>query len=312
MFLRTILATTVALSISASAQDTLSEAELNRLRDSVEKSLSWKTGHIELPGGKAALDLPEGYRYLDPENTQIVLENLWGNPNGEGTLGMIFAPGQTPDGDSSWGVVVGYDDEGHVDDKDAAEIDYDELLENMKKESQESNAERTAAGYGAVTLEGWAEKPHYDANEKKLWWAKTLVFGDHKEKTLNYYVRILGREGVLELNAVSGLPQLATVHAGMASLNKVASFTEGNRYADFNEDTDKLSSLGIAALVGGGVAAAAKTGLLKGLFVALLAMKKFVVVGLLAAFAGLKAWWDSRRKAKEERESRFGGADPEA
>lgn len=309
MSLRILLAATAALAISASAQDTLSEAELNRLRDSVQNTLSWKTGHIALPGGKAALDLPEGYRYLDPDDARTVLENLWGNPDGQGTLGMIFAPGQTPTGDSSWGVVVGYDDEGHVDDEDAAEIDYDELLESMKKESQESNAERVAAGYGAVTLEGWAEKPHYDEVEKKLWWAKTLAFSGHDEKTLNYYVRILGREGVLELNAVAGLPQLATVHDGMASLNKVASFTEGNRYADFNEDTDKLSSLGVAALVGGGVAAAAKTGLLKGFFVALLAMKKFVVVGVLAAFAGLKAWWDSRRKAKEEREARFGSTD---
>jgi len=311
MFLRTLLATTVAMTLSVSAQDTLSEADITRLRDSVQNSLSWQTGHIALPGGKTALDLPEGYRYIGPDDTRTVLENLWGNPNGEGTLGMIFAPGQTPNGDSSWGVVVQYDDGGHIKDEDAAETDYDELLKDMQKTSEEENAERIKAGAPTVKLEGWAEKPHYDQAEKKLWWAKILDFQGNDEKTLNYYVRILGREGVLELNAVAAMPQLATVRDGMTKLNTVASFTEGNRYADFNEDTDKLSKLGIAALVGGGVAVAAKTGLLKGLFVALLAMKKVLAVGVVAAFAGIKAWWSNRQKAKEARESRFGGADAE-
>lgn len=305
---RAVLSILLALTLASQAQDSLlSEAEAAARSDSLQNSLPWKSGRIVLPGDKAVLDLPQGFRYLDPEAARVVLEDFWGNPDGAGTLGMVFAPGEEPFGDSSWGVVLGYDDDGHIDDEDAAETDFDELLETMRKDTEEGNAARKEAGYSTVVLEGWAENPHYDGAQKKLYWAKTLVFDGNEDKTLNYFVRILGREGVLELNAVSDIGALPRVRAGMARLNQVASFTEGNRYADYNPDTDKLSELGVAALVGGGVAVAAKSGLLKGLLVGLLAMKKVLVVGVLAAFAGAKAWWDKRKRDKEEREARFGG-----
>ena len=40
----------------------------------------------------------------------------------------------------------------------------------------------------------------------------------------------------------------------------MAEFDEGQRYADFNDETDKTAAYGLAALVGGGIAA--KAGLL--------------------------------------------------
>ena len=46
---------------------------------------------------------------------------------------------------------------------------------------------------------------------------------------------------------------------------------------------------GVAALVAGGVAA--KAGLFKGLFVAALAMKKFLIIGLIALVAVVKRFW---------------------
>lgn len=307
---RTLPALVSALALATHAQDsTLSDERIGEMMDSIQNSLSWKTGHIELPGGKTALELPAGYRYLDPENAKTVIENLWGNPDGDGTLGMIFAPGQLPLDDSGWGVVVQYDDGGHIDDKDAADTDFGKLLESMKASTEEENKERKEQGYSVVHLEGWAESPHYDEAQKKLYWAKTLAFEGHADKTLNYYVRILGREGVLELNAVSSLALLPKVREGMASLNEIASFTEGNRYADFNSSTDKLSELGIAALVGGGVAVAAKAGLFKGLLIGLLAFKKVLLVGVVGLGAGVKAWWAKRKQAKEEREAKFGGDD---
>ncbi|MCB9496057.1 MAG: DUF2167 domain-containing protein [Fibrobacteria bacterium] len=302
------LAAVLALPASprASSEDTLTEAEIDRALDSIQGTLKWKSGRIDLPGGIAGLDLPEGYRYLDPDGAQTVLEMLWGNPDGEGTLGMIFAPGQSPMSDSSWGVVLNYSDEGHIDDKDAAETDFDELLASMQSSTEETNKERAKAGFETVKLVGWADAPHYDGSEKILYWAKELAFGEADHKTLNYFVRILGREGVLAMNAVSGMDQLPKVREGMATLHRVASFKEGYRYADFNSSTDRVSNLGIAALVGGGVAVAAKSGLLKGLLVGLLAMKKVLVVGVLGLGAGIKAWWDKSRKAKEERDNPFG------
>ena len=69
-------------------------------------------------------------------------------------------------------------------------------------------------------------------------------------------------------------------------------FKEGSRYADFDPKTDKVAAYGIAALVAGGaLAAAAKLGLLKGLWVAILALKKFIVIGVIALVAFVKKFF---------------------
>lgn len=77
--------------------------------------------------------------------------------------------------------------------------------------------------------------------------------------SLNYNIRVRGREGVLILNAVAGMDQLATIKNEMKQVTAFTDFTSGNRYADFIESTDKVAEYGIAALIAGG--AAAKLGL---------------------------------------------------
>lgn len=59
-----------------------------------------------------------------------------------------------------------------------------------------------------------------------------------------------------------------------------ADFNEGFRYADFNSGVDKVATYGIAALIGGKVAA--KVGLLAKLGGLLVAFKKIIIVGFLA------------------------------
>ena len=70
------------------------------------------------------------------------------------------------------------------------------MLKDMKEGTEDHNDARKEAGFEAVHLIGWAEKPHYDASAKKLYWAKELNFEGSSAHTLNYDVRVLGREGV--------------------------------------------------------------------------------------------------------------------
>lgn len=92
------------------------------------------------------------------------------------------------------------------------------------------------------------------------------------------------REGYLSLNAVAPIDQLAKVREDMPQVLAMTEFDNGQRYADYNERTDKLAAYGIGALVAGGIAA--KAGLFAQLGLMLLALKKFVIIGL-AAVAGL-------------------------
>lgn len=255
-------------------------------------SLHPQTGEVAVPGAQATLKLAHGYSFLSAADAQRVLTQAWGNPPDNSVLGMIIpsTDAHAVLDDKSWAVVVTFVDEGYVSDKDAAKIDYDDMLKDLKKGTDEGNAERLKQGYPAIELVGWAEPPHYDEATHKLYWARDLKFkkadGSPDGQSLNYAIRVLGRKGYLSLNAVAPIDQLAKVRADMPDVVAMAEFNPGERYADYNESTDKVAAYGIAALVAGGIAA--KAGLFAKLGLLLLALKKFVVIGI-AAIGGLFA-----------------------
>jgi uncharacterized membrane-anchored protein len=120
-----------------------------------------------------------------------------------------------------------------------------------------------------------------------MYWAKEIKFGNQAgTNTLNYNLRILGRGGVLTLNAIASMAQLPEIEKSTPIILGMVDFTEGNRYADYKPGVDKAATYGLAALVAGGIAA--KTGLLKGLWIAVLALKKFIIIGLAALAGWLK------------------------
>lgn len=92
---------------------------------------------------------------------------------------------------------------------------------------------------------------------------------------------MLGRRGVLVLNAVAGMSQLSEIERATPQILAMVDFKAGERYADFQPSSDKYAAYGLAGLVAGGVAA--KAGLFKVLIAGLLAAKKFVIIGLVAA-----------------------------
>ena len=259
--------------------------------ESLVASLHPSTGNVPITTAKATLQLAPGYSFLPAADAQRVLTELWGNPAQPHVLGMIL-PGTDPHvvlDPSSWAVVVTYADEGYVSDADAAKIDYADMLKNMQKGMEESNPERLKQGYPAIELVGWAEPPHYDAASHKLYWARNLRFkkqdGATDGESLNYDIRVLGRHGYLSLNAVAPIDQLAKVRADMPQVLSMTEFDPGERYADYDSKTDKLAAYGIAALVAGGIAA--KAGLFAKLGLMLLALKKFVFIGIAAIGAAI-------------------------
>jgi uncharacterized membrane-anchored protein len=73
-------------------------------------------------------------------------------------------------------------------------------------------------------------------------------------------------------------------------------FQPGSTYADFDPKIDKVAEYGLSALIAGGaLAGAAKLGLFGLLFkyilVAVLALKKAVIVVVVAIVAGVKKLW---------------------
>ena len=278
----------------ALAQQPEAEPEATAGVKSDEPTFSYQSGEIELPNKVATLRLGGSYRYLNPAETEKLLV-AWGNQPGNETQGAIVAKEVDPMSEQGWAVILTYTDDGHVDDSEAAKIDYDDLLADMKKGTEETNAERKKAGYTGVHLVGWAEKPHYDSVSNKLYWAKELDFEGSNHHELNYCVRLLGRDGVLQMNAVSGIGKLAQIRSDMQSMIRVAEFNSGHRYADYNSKTDRLAEYGLGALIAGGVAA--KLGLFAKLGVILAASWKFLMMGLVALGGFLSRLFGKKKDA---------------
>lgn len=240
-------------------------------------SLDRRHGRIELPDKVATLNVPENFYYLGPKDAERVLVEVWGNPPGRNVLGMIFPVQYTPFESDAWAVTVHYQEDGYVSDKDAAKIDYEEMLVQMKEDARHESSERVKNGYEKIALLGWAAKPHYDTSTKKLYWAKEISFGKSPVNTLNYNIRALGRKGVLVLNFIAGMNQLDTINRNLDTVLAMAEFNPGFRYSEFNPEMDKVAAYGIGALVAGKVLA--KTGLLA---TGLLLLKKFWFLAVLA------------------------------
>ena len=277
------------------------DSMLKAMKESEEiaSKLKFQNGEVKLKDGLATLKLPANFHYLDPDQTDTVLVKLWGNPpRQKKTLGMLFPAEIGPADPESWGVVITYDEDGYVKDDEAASINYDDLLKEMKEGMRKGNQERIKQGYEAIELIGWAAPPRYDKAAHKLYWAKELSFGGGPEHTLNYDIRALGRRGVLSLNAVASIDQLQAIEKDMREVLSFVEFNEGHRYGDYVAGVDKVAAYGIGALIAGTVAA--KAGLFKLLLGALIAGKKFVIIALAALAAFLKKLFSGRRKEETE------------
>jgi uncharacterized membrane-anchored protein len=272
--------------------------------DSLEASFHYQTGDIQLDN-IGTLKVPKGFRYLDSNQAKYVIHDLWGNPGGDGTLGMIV-PENMEISNGAWAFIITYDEMGYVEDDDADEIDYDEMLEEIHKEEGAINEERVKEGYDAIHMVGWAAKPYYDADKKVLHWAKELQFGENdgseeSENTLNYNVRVLGRKGVLVLNAVAMVHELPDVQANIEPVLSSFTYADGNKYSDFDPGVDEVAAWTIGGLVAGKVLAKV------GFFAIILKNIKLIGLGIIGLFTGLWKWY--KRKTEPPTVRTIGGPD---
>jgi uncharacterized membrane-anchored protein len=277
--MRSTLLLAVCLSLGVAG----AQAQEISLSAALEASFTYRQGDVVLGDGLATLHVPASFRYLGPEDSRRLLIEGWGNPPMDAPLGMILPTALSPLSEDGWGVVITYDEDGYVEDDEAETLNYSELLADMQEGTRAESEARAKDGYESIELVGWASPPRYDAATHKLYWAQELAFGGTPEHTLNYGIRVLGRRGVLVLNAVSAMSMLNAVQADMQSVMSFVDFSEGHRYADFVPGVDKVAVYGIGALVAGKLAA--KVGLFKLLLPALVAAKKLVIVGVVALAA---------------------------
>ncbi|MGH8616940.1 MAG: DUF2167 domain-containing protein [Burkholderiales bacterium] len=249
------------------------QAELKAAAQAAQKAAVHGPANVPL-GQQGNLALPAGYQFVPPEPAARFMKAL-GNSTGANLLGMI-----APQGDAGWLAVMNFVPAGYVKDDEAKDWNAAELLESLRKGTEQQNEERRSRGFQEIQVGGWVEPPKYDTTTHKLVWAASTL---HKNappgeaQGVNYNTYVLGREGYISLNLITELNDIAKDKVDAQKLLAALNFNDGKKYADFNASTDKVAEYGIAALVGG--IAAKKLGLFAVIAAFLL---KFWKVGLLA------------------------------
>ncbi|HBJ37593.1 MAG TPA: DUF2167 domain-containing protein [Planctomycetaceae bacterium] len=241
-------------------------------------SIQWVEGPTTARiGTMAEIQIPAGYQFANATDAQTLLE-VYGNPRNPGILGAIVPMAE----DASWTLIFKFDDIGYVQDADKESIDADEILSSFQSGLGSMNEARRAVGAAECSSISWMEKPFYDPQTNNLTWALRLGFNDGD--SVNYDIRILGRRGVMEATLLDSpetyaksIPDVKQVLTGFA-------FTSGEKYAEWQQG-DKIAAYGLTGLVaGGGLAMAAKTGLLGKLGLLLAKGGKAIILAVVVIF----------------------------
>jgi uncharacterized membrane-anchored protein len=262
-------------------------------KEGAEK-IEWTRGPAKGELGEAYLKIPKGYLFTGREGTQRAMK-LTGNLVTNQEAGMIMPELAKEDKDKEqWFVVFEYDPMGHVNDDERDSIDADALLKARIEGNKSANEQKAKQGFPTLDVLGWAVPPHYDTATHNLEWALKL-HSKQGERDLhdvvNYEVRLLGREGVMKSTLVISPEGLDDVLPAFRAILKDFEFNPGRKYSEYRKG-DRLATIGLTALIGGGaVAVAAKSGLLKYLW-------KLIVVGVAAVAAFLRRLFGSRKASQ--------------
>jgi len=257
--------------------------------------IDWEVGPKRVSvEGFAEIDLPNGYYYTGKKGTAKLME-LMGNLVSGKEAGFL-APGNIfqKSAEEPWFVVFEFSDVGYVSDAEKDKIDdafRAKLLEQMKEGVKAGNEERKKRGFDTMEVAGWAVPPHYDDKTHNLEWGLKLKTSTGHD-VVNYEVRLLGRKGYMQSTLVLSAGQLEAKLPDFRSVLGSFDFKSGQRYAEYKQG-DRLAKIGLLGLLGaGGLAVAAKTGLLKYVW-------KFLVIIVVAFAAFFKRIWDRLFGKKE-------------
>jgi len=243
--------------------------------------LNWQLGPgVGDLGGIAQIDIPEGYLFVDGDDTRVLMEAMQNPINGE-EVGFLAPEAM------DWFIVFEFSDVGYVADDEKGSLDSAAMLKSIQEATEEGNKERVRRGWATFTVLGWQQAPRYNEATHNLEWA---IHGESGgEPVINWNTRLLGRGGVMSVTLVADPETLEGILPQFNERLAMFTYKDGHRYAEYKEG-DKLAKYGLSALVVGGAAAVAvKSGALKWLW-------KVLVVGAVAVGGVFKKFFSGRKE----------------
>ena len=200
-----------------------------------------QSGIIPLNDGAMTLNVPDGYRFYSAAEAQAFMtRNNASAPEGA-TLGLLARAGDDIRADGTWATVISYDAIGYVQPETAAGLS-DTNFETSVRDARTTQNR---------AFEGFIAQPAFDATAPNLVWAERSAVPGAGGKDLRYEQKVLGRNGVACLTSIGSADQFDDITAAAADLRGMLSFSEGQRHADFQPASDRVSAYSVPGLVTG-------------------------------------------------------------
>lgn len=206
------------------------------------------TGKVIIDEANLSVDLPDGFRFIEAESAMAAYPDFFGNPQDPAsTILGIVAPSDIRK--EQWVFVVEFYREGYISDEKSDLFSFNNVLSGLKAADAESQKARVRHKDDSLKLTGWAIEPFYDETRKILTWAEAFRAEDPTKSVVSYNARLLGRRGMLKMQAVAGEEHLDEIEAVIPKILNGVKFNAGEEYKDFNPTTDKKSDLVFAELM---------------------------------------------------------------
>jgi uncharacterized membrane-anchored protein len=231
--------------------------------------LNWlQAGTYKLSPSSSTIALPEGYMMVRGEDAKRLL-TLAAEPD-DAVEAVVMSRNDE--------IVFENTSEGYVAVDDWADVDPVKMLDAIRENTEEGNAERRRQGFGEMHVVGWLQRPTLDRNTATVYWALEGAAPDHH--VVNSIALRLGRDGYERLNWIVDKADYQPVGGQLDVMLRAHSFDQGHRYADHTSG-DKVAMYTIAGLVA--AVAGAKVAKVAGGIALLVLLKKFGII--LFAFA---------------------------
>lgn len=189
------------------------------------------------------IDPPSGYIFFDGEKTRNILTESFENDPSEvvDVVGMLV-----PDSlsslaylNSAW--LIEYKKVGHVNDKRADKMGFSWLLDEIIR-SRKSRGTKTY----------WLWDPSYDTDMHSLTLPLLEVRADDERlRESSVQLALFGKDGVTYIQHFSDIDNTKTLQKSAETIKNSIKYTEGNRYEDFDESTDKYTYNSVSSFLKG-------------------------------------------------------------
>ncbi len=254
----------------------LESEQLQQIYDELDLKTGPMTGKMR---SVSEITVPEGYRFTGPSGSTRIME-MMGNLTDGSEIGFICPEDYFTDEDS-WFIIFEFANIGYVKDDEKDVLDADKMFRELKKGQEAANKQLEQMGQSTMELTRWVVEPNYNESTNNLEWALELITQPEEELVVNHNIKILGRKGYVKATVVCSPGDLEEILPKARMLLAGFTFQSGQKYSEFREG-DKIAQYGLTGLVvGGGLALAARSGLLGRLL-------KPILIGLIAVGAFIK------------------------